>query len=209
MFDFVRKNKKAIFTFTLTAFIGSIFIGFGAYLWEGGTTEAIFVINNKKVPIRRFHQVYRNVVANLRSSGEVNEETLRQTRNDVLHDLIREEAFYQYAVKFGIVVPDQEIAFNIASIKRFQRDGRFDPNLYYLFLRTMNMSPHDFEEMQRRQLMGMKLRKFIDESVLFTEDELLDTTLVNQKREAIFIEWFRQLQNNTQVRILKNIDELF
>ena len=210
MFDFFRKNKRSIFALTLVAFIGSMFIGFGAYLWEGALLDTVAVVNERKIPLRRFLQLYHLVVDDMRASGtELTDELINQRKNEVLQDLISEEAFYQYAKKYEITVPDREIAFNIANTEGFRRDDQFDPSLYFFFLRRMNMTANDFEQMQRRHLMGMKVRRFVEKTMLFTEEELADQELLNQKREAIMVEWFRQLQNDTRVRLTRDLTEIF
>lgn len=221
MFDFFNKNLRTILTVTLIAFIGGIFIGFGGYLWGGIGFNVIATVNKKNIPLRRFQQLYLQQIENIRARGEeLNEERLKSIKTDILHDLIREEIFFQEANKYNIVVTDRELAFNIQSIPAFRRDDKFDPSLYYFALRRLRMSPSDFEESQRRRIAGMKLRNFIITSTILSKNELEKETkdmksenpkkeLLTIKSNAVLTSYFISLQNNTTVKIFeKRLDEL-
>lgn len=221
MFDFFNKNLRTILTATLIAFIGGIFIGFGGYLWGGIGFDAVATVNKKNISFRRFQQLYLQQIENLRARGEeLNEERLKNIKTDVLHDLIREEIFFQEANKYNILVTDKELAFNIQSTPAFRKDDKFDPSLYYFVLRRLRMTPRNFEEFTRRRIAGIKLRNFIIASTILSKNELEKETkymksenpkkeLLNIKSNAVLTSYFISLQNNTTVKIFeKRLDEL-
>ncbi len=64
------------------------------------------------------------------------------------------------AKKRGITVSNQELAASIAAIPFFQRDGKFDKQIYDMIVKNpsiFNRNPHDFEEGMRGQLAIRKL----------------------------------------------------
>jgi len=75
--------------------------------------------------------------------------------------------------RFGIHVPDQQVAVSITQIPAFQRQGRFDPQIYMQALQSqVKMDPRDFEEEQRLSIGFFKLRWLISSAIKVTDKEL-------------------------------------
>jgi hypothetical protein len=78
----------------------------------------------------------------------------------------------QEAERFGIRVPDRQVAVTLAQTPAFQEKGVFDPRRYIEYLRQVHLSPQDFEEEQRRGIAFFKLRWLIQSCTKVTDKEL-------------------------------------
>ncbi len=77
--------------------------------------------------------------------------------------------------KRGITVSNQELAAAIAAIPFFQRDGKFDKQIYDMIVKNpsiFNRNPHDFEEGMRGQLAIRKLVETIVGNADISPEEL-------------------------------------
>ncbi|MEW6042349.1 MAG: SurA N-terminal domain-containing protein, partial [Elusimicrobiota bacterium] len=134
--NWLRKNMRTIFLVTVIGFVAGIFIGFGSYFFGGrGLGDAVAEINGVKIPYRSYYLLFNRIMENYREQNkDITETVIEQTRREVLQDLIQEEALYQEAKKYKIVVTDAEVAFDIQRYPAFQKDGQFNQGIYFQIL---------------------------------------------------------------------------
>jgi len=223
--DFLRKHTRTIFIITIIGFLAGVFIGFGAYFREkGAPTDAVAKINGVKIPFKKYQSLYTRVMDNLRESNtDITDLVVQQKRQEVLQDLIQEEVFWQEAAKYGILVTDKELAATVQSFPAFQKDGRFDQQVYFqmLFYR-LRMTPQEFEESQKRRIAMFKIRDIVISGLKITEqevqfeyfmehqgnmkkyekdrDEFLKK-LQNEKTLALLNDWYKTLSNSIKVQV--------
>ena len=77
-----------------------------------------------------------------------------------LKRLIDESLVLQAAKRQGSAVSDAELRAEIQRLPYFQRDGRFNEQLYYLVLSRNRLNTTDFEAQERRRL---EMRKVVEE----------------------------------------------
>ena len=108
-------------------------------------------------------------------------------RAEVLDDMIRQTLLLDVSNRIGMRVSDEEVRLQILSEPAFQRDGRFDRESYERLLRLQGLSPAQFEEQLRQQLIGNQLLRAVVGSELMTSRELGDyRRLVGQTRELSY-----------------------
>ncbi|MCX7941384.1 MAG: SurA N-terminal domain-containing protein [Endomicrobia bacterium] len=220
IFDYFAKHKRDIFIITVVGFIAGIFLGFGGYLRYSSVVDTAAVVNGVKIPIQRYNRLLNQAIETYRNQGnEITDEILRSIKQQVLRDLIQEEVFWQEAKKYGIIVTDQEVYYDIMSIPAFQKDGRFDRETYYrTVILRLKMTPKEFEESRRKRIAMFKLRNFILSAVKLTPQEVeayyiekqpkteeekqkLYSQLLQEKQTAVLEEWYKEINNNLKIKV--------
>jgi peptidyl-prolyl cis-trans isomerase D len=101
--------------------------------------------------------------------------------------MIRQTLLLDVSNRIGMRVSDEEVRMQILAESAFQRDGRFDREAYERLLRMQGLSPAQFEEQLRQQLIGNQLLRAAVGSELITRRELADyRRLADQTRELSY-----------------------
>jgi len=160
MISFLIKHKKIILIITLAFFLGSIvYLGASAYSRSGGTQVAAKV-GSKTITNRTLYRVTEQQASALRNQGlDLDENTLRFLRQQMLAALISEEVLIQSAQKAGMSVSDYEVAYDISHSPLFNQGGQFNKIAYENNIRRVtHMSPAEFEEQLRRGKLSNRFR---------------------------------------------------
>lgn len=195
MLDSMRQNLKSLQIFlwlVIAAFIGTIFLVWGQGGRTGGgvgSQDAIAWVNDEPITLSSFEQSYRNVYAFYKQMyGEnLTNDVLRQLQLDqvALNQLTQRELLLQEAEKYQLRVSDQELIRTIQDIPQFQRNNRFDPEVYQQTLTRARLTPQEFEEQTEEGLLLDKLELLIKQTVRVSDQELLeDYTAKNDKVEV-------------------------
>lgn len=220
IFDYLAKHKRDIFIVTVVGFIAGIFLGFGGYLRYSTVVDTAAIVNGVKIPIRKYNRLLNQTIENYRNQGnEIDDKTISAIKQQVLSELIQEEVFWQEAKKYGIVVTDQEVYYDIMNIPAFHKDGRFDRETYYrTVILRLKMTPKEFEEFRRKRIAMFKLREFIISAVKLTPQEVeayfqqkkptteeekqkLYQQLLQEKQTAVLEQWYKEINNNLKIKI--------
>jgi peptidyl-prolyl cis-trans isomerase D len=101
----------------------------------------------------------------------------------ILDGLIDKLLIIQEAKRLGLPVSDEELRDAIESTPAFQENGQFDNRKYQWVLRSNHMTPEEFEQGQRENLLiskAVSLIKLNEGKV--SDDEVLDTYLFENER---------------------------
>lgn len=227
MFKFLRKHQKLVFICLGLVVVALPFFGVGG-MAIFSPKDAVAKVNGKKITQRQYDQIYQNIV---RQKEDLNPEQKKQLEVEALQELVRQEVMYQEAQKYGIVVPDQEILLQIVNTPAFQKNGRFDPQVYsQTVFQVFHMTLEEFEEMRRKEIAGVKINQLIY-SAVHIGDEMVQAGLANRinietdskKRKEmrenpeifreelrqkemskVFNDWLAQLNRNLRVEIISS-----
>ena len=174
MMNFLRKHQFKIFLFTITVFLLGTFIGFGGYFFasKGGPSAAIASVDGEGIPLRVFLSHYRRALDQVQPGKTPDKATLQIKRDETLRDMVQSAVFAREAARYGIRVPDQQVAVSLTQAPAFQEKGSFSYRVYLEALQSqIRMSPKDFEEEQRRSIAFFKLRWLIQSAIKVTDRE--------------------------------------
>ena len=165
MISWMQKHKKyLVITIWIStiAFVGAGFVGWGAYKY-GSAGDTMAKVGDTKISIREFQNRYArtyNYYAQL-FKGDFDQQKAKEMGLDkaTLNELIKEALLLNLAHRLGLIVTDEEIAKNIASMPQFQTNGRFDKNLYIKVLEQNHLRPKEFESQIAKELLLQKLRQ--------------------------------------------------
>jgi peptidyl-prolyl cis-trans isomerase D len=87
-------------------------------------------------------------------------------KTKVLDQLIDEYIIASEAERMKISVTDDELQKAIRGVPAFQQQGQFSADNYRRFLSYQRLTPKDFEEMQRNDLVKLRLYNLVTENVI-------------------------------------------
>ena len=162
--------------------------GIQEYLGVGGEVEVAKVegeaITERMLDqrVRDFREAMRNQLGDA-YRPELFEDTA--TRRQVLDAMIEERVMLAKAQDWNLQTSDAQARGFIGSIPGFQRDGRFDAQIYDAAIRNRGLSAAGFEQMVRQDMMLDQLRAGVRESAFVTERELGERIRLRDEKRAI------------------------
>ena len=121
--------------------------------------------------------------------GQVSGDAQRQfLRQQALENLIVQELVAQSATKEGIMVTDAEIQDTVVrEIPAFQKDGRFQKELYFQLLEANRLTPGEFEDKLRKDKKNARVRRLFEVAAMPTNYEMAKLqTLKDLKMNVAF-----------------------
>jgi parvulin-like peptidyl-prolyl isomerase len=221
MMELLRQNMKKIMWAIALMFIGGIFFWYGS---GSRLKDTVAEVGSSKIKVRGYQ---KRVTQQLRRERDKSEEDLTdnqifEMKRNVLGSMINQELRYQEAQRLGIIVTDEEIMSTIQNLPQFQQDEKFNFKLYFQTLKySLNASPEEFEKMLKKEIAIRKLERLILSSAKVTTAELklryldkegslegfekkrdeLKNEILQEKRTAIYTNWVRNLQQNTNIKV--------
>jgi peptidyl-prolyl cis-trans isomerase D len=140
--------------------------------------DQIAQVNGRGVSVLEFRTAYQRQVAAYRQAygANVSDQLLRQLgfEQQVLQQLINEQAMVAEAQRLGMTVTDDEVRQRILAMPEFQLNGQFVGEAQYQAMLNSArppMTPGEFEAGLRRQLLVEKLRAVVTDWVAVTDAE--------------------------------------
>lgn len=214
MINFLIKHKVKIFLITIIGFFAGTFVGFGSYLFsDRSSIDTVAVVNGTEIPYRVYYSLYNNAINMHRQSNqEMTEATAKTIQANILQSLVKDELIYQQAEKYGVVVSNEELANDIQHFPFFVNDkGFFDSRIYFAFLNNIRLSPKDFEEYRRKQLISRKVQVLIASAISNVSEAEINyskdiyktsdkNAILQQKNSEILNDWFNQILKNSKIK---------
>jgi len=82
-----------------------------------------------------------------------------------------------FAKDAGIIISDEELAKNIESIAAFQKDGKFNKDIYNNYLKSQRLKAKDLEATLKNDMLVAKTLKLLETPVLPLEIEALGASM--------------------------------
>jgi peptidyl-prolyl cis-trans isomerase D len=194
MIGAMRRNLKALsitLWVVIAAFIGTTFLVWGKGSIRGGDANTVATVNGEEIAFDRYQRLYRSYVEFYRQlyrerfTPELAERL--GLSQQVLNDLILETLILQRAKAEGIQVGDPEVRATIQTIRAFHEGGRFSQERYLRILSQARITPADFEEEQRREILKRKVEATIKSGVKVSELEIRQA--YDFRRERVKAVW--------------------
>lgn len=143
--------------------------------WGFGETQTNTVASVGDLTITRdeYQRTYQNTYRFYKENvqGDFKDETLKQF---VIDGLIENKLWSLAAKEMGLTVSPEELRDDILQRPEFQRNGKFDPELYRRLLAANRLTPALFESMHATELLREKARTVIRDSVALTPIEIAE-----------------------------------
>lgn len=179
MLKFIRRNAEAAWVkfIFLAIVVVFIFWGMGGIV---GSEKALVVarVNDDVIDPADFHRAYNNMLRLYQDIYKDNfkPEMLRglDLKGRAVDQLVQASLLHQEAQRIGLRVGEIEVRDAIASLAAFQQDGHFNKELYVRVLRANNLTPGEFEDGHRKDLLIKKLEDLIAAGVHVSDAETHD-----------------------------------
>lgn len=213
MMNFLRKHMRKIFIVTIVAFLGGTFVGGGAYLFGPAKDYGTAVnVNGTQIPLKIFSSLYRASADMYRNAAQTapSQEQIEAIKVRTMQAIVQDELFYQQSQNYKILVSDSELRNDIHSSSMFKNNqNQFDPNIYYAFLKAINMLPKDYENMRKKQIAGEKLKIILASSIKISDSEyeealaqgseLTKDDMLQIKGNTILNDWYGNIVKNSKI----------
>ncbi|MFV0348128.1 MAG: SurA N-terminal domain-containing protein, partial [Halodesulfovibrio sp.] len=176
MLDSIRQNAQSWGVKIAFALIIIVFVFWGVgSMSNSSRSSVIATVNEEPILIPEFKQAYDQQFAMLkRQIPGLKQEDLKQLgfTQQVLQQLVSKKLLLQEAERLGITVTPQELKKTIASIAVFRNEKDvFDGDLYKRVLEAQGMTPGQFEESYRKDLLIQKMQDYVGLPAAVTDDE--------------------------------------
>ncbi len=173
MLEIIRKNAASwLMKFILGAIV-VVFIFWGVGTFRSGRLDVMAKVNGEKILVEEFQKAYNSYVERLRKmyGGNIPDALFKRlkVKENVLNQLIDNVLIRQEARRIGLKVTDKELQQVILNIPAFKQGGVFDKRLYQMALRNAHLTPVDFENQLRDEMLSRKLQ-FVMSSGLYCPD---------------------------------------
>ena len=193
MLNLMRKHAR---NWLMKIILGIIIVVFIFYFGSMGgkqRAERIAMIDGKPIVYAEFQREYQNLVDVYRQRfGQgLTDEMLKSLnlKQQALDNLVNQAVVLKKAEAMNVKVTDEDVKAMILAYPGFQRNGAFDQRIYEQTLRANKMTPDEFEEMQRKMLITMKVEDLIQDGVRVSDQEVHDLyRMQNEKINVDFIQ---------------------
>ncbi len=188
MLRILREHAQSWMLKGILVLVAVSFISWGGYSFfrEKKVTYAAKV-NGVTIEWREYSDALQNAIKQYRETlgPSFSEKMIQELhlQDKILDGLIDKVLILQEAKRLGLSVSDEELREAIESIPAFQVNGQFDKRAYEWFLRSNRMTPEEFEQSQRQNLLISKVVNLIRSNEgTVSDDEALDTYLFENER---------------------------
>jgi peptidyl-prolyl cis-trans isomerase D len=188
MLKLIRSHAlvKTFLWIIIIAFVATIFYSWGAGGKVGGVNKTIASVNGMEIQVSEFNRAYGNIVNYYRDqfSDQFSDEMAAKLnlKENALEALIQNRLMLAEAERMNLLVSDQELASRISKRPEFQKDSQFSNGLYLNYLKFYRITPREFEEGQREDLLREKLQDVIKASTQITESEIQEAHIKENEK---------------------------
>jgi peptidyl-prolyl cis-trans isomerase D len=189
MLDTFRRAQPAIIKGVLgavvLAFVATIFLDWG---WQrSGRPDAhIATVSGEGVSLHEFQMTYTNLTDFYRRLYQERfTEDFARTLNlkqQALDTLVQRKLLLREAKRQGLMVSNAELIEKVQTYPVFQVNGHFDHSRYLQVLRLSRLTPADFEQNQREDLLLGKLENLFKDGLQVTEAEAKQTFIHDKEQ---------------------------
>ncbi|MGE3481141.1 MAG: SurA N-terminal domain-containing protein [Gammaproteobacteria bacterium] len=175
MIQFIRDHAKGVIAWIIIILVTIPFALWGVNeYFQGGSELPVARVGKRAISAQEFQQVYQRELGLRRQilGSDFIVQNEAAIKSAVLDGLVSSEVMVQAARKAGFRISDDRVGGEIRAISQFQRDGKFDPQLYEQMLRGAGLAREQFEDSVRRDLLTAQLTAGLADTVVVTEHEL-------------------------------------
>ena len=165
MITWMQRHKKwLVITIWIStiAFVGAGFVGWGSYDY-GSKGGVVATVGNKEVTVEEYQQEYSYLYGEYsRMFGPMfSKELAQQLRlEDIAFKKVLEKNLVMaYGDSVGFTVTDEEVARELLKYEVFQKNGKFDKDLYVNVLNQNKLTPKDFEDSLKNSILLQKTQE--------------------------------------------------
>ncbi|MFO0387760.1 MAG: SurA N-terminal domain-containing protein [bacterium] len=161
MLQWIRDNRRVAQVILVLLIFPFACTGIEQYRRSHSDTEIVARVGDQKITQAEFDEALRTRLDQLRNMmGPSFDPAIFDTpksRQALLDQLINERAVLVGAQEAKLVITNEQLREFIMSVPNFQKNGKFDPELYQKFLMSQRKTEAEFDAILRRDLMAQKM----------------------------------------------------
>lgn len=191
MLHFVRQHARSWVVWIFIAIIIGVFSlwGVDAVVRGPSLESAVAVVGEQPVLQVDLQRAEMNLLENYRQVyKEAFTPQMKQAlnlRQQALDGLIDRRLLIDHADAMGLEISDQQLRDAIVDNPSFQRDGRFDKELYLRILRYARQTPAEYESGRREDMIVQQLQGLITDGVSVTDEEVREDIVGREERTKV------------------------
>jgi len=209
MLNFFRKSANGWFIKTLMVLLAMTFV-----LWGIGDTlrsknkVVAFSVGDEDVSAFEWQKAYNSQVSQIEDQiGRkiTEDEAIAMGVNRViLNQLINKTILSQEARKLGLLVSDDMVKYEISTVPTFQKDGKFNKEIFQQVLRSSGLSEQELVEIIRESIANENLITL--QNINRTLPKSYIETLTRAKGETRGVKVYKLPSKNIKVGVPKDED---
>lgn len=219
MIKILRERMQFLLVITLwvviIAFVGTIFLVWGRGAVNPTGSNVIATVDGEAIPFDEYKKAYFRTVDTYKKilKDKYTDEMIEKMnlKRTVLNSLIEERIILSAASETGLMVSDEEVFDIISTMPAFQKDGKFNPEIYKKVLAANKYSPAVFERNLKEDIVKEKMRRLIKESVGYSEGEAQNVpaqgnvdVLLLQKQERAYMAYVEGLKKKAKIKVYED-----
>src|SRR4051812_28285339 len=127
MMKWFRKYQYQMTIGLAATMILYIFFQLGAefFFTKGSTGEALVEVDGEKITVQNFLSHYHRVLEQTTGGKKPDAQTEQSVRENTVRDMVQSIVFAREAKRYGIQVPDRQVAISLTQETAFQEKGVF------------------------------------------------------------------------------------
>ncbi|MFY9271248.1 MAG: SurA N-terminal domain-containing protein [Candidatus Manganitrophaceae bacterium] len=142
-------------------------ISMGWWGFSDNTENTIAKVDRASISIEEYQRSYQSA-SNIYREIFQDKYDDKDLRKRVVDELVARKLWLQEARRMKLIVSDEELHRSITHLAGFQKEGKFDPELYRRLLTLEHYTPEGFERQHRDELLIEKAKLLVKESVALT-----------------------------------------
>ena len=186
MLTYMRKRSKSWITKVIFGAIIVVFVFWGGSAYLSREANKVAKIDRHIISLQQYSKAYSDMLKYYQQQfGEAfTPEMIKKLnlKTQALEQLIDDYILRVEASKLGVTVSDEELHKAIQSVPAFSDENGFNVENYKRILAYERMTPHEFEEGQRRNIFQQRVYSMITENVMVESAEV--EALFKQKNDT-------------------------
>lgn len=192
MITWMQRHKKyLVITIWIStiAFVGAGFVGWGAYDFNKDRAASVAKVGKRNITIQEFQQSYSNHFSfyNNLLGGKLTQEQAEQMGLDkiVMNTLTNQTLLLSYADDIGLLATQNDVKENLKNNPNFQENGTFNKEIYYTTLKNSKITPSDYENGLKKEILTAKLQSFLKMTPSAEETNIFASAFFMEDRIAV------------------------
>ncbi len=193
MLQSIRDNAQGLVAKLIIGFIAFTFAIFGLESLGGfGNSQQVASVNGVEISpqelARAVDMQRRALIGQMGDQFDPSQLDEQQLQQQVLQQMIARMILLQSAEDQALAYSDQALDQEIVANERFHEDGRFSPDLFTRWVRSMGMSPVEFRQLMREDRMLTQIQAGLVATEFMTAAEVQQlVALQEQTRDLRYV----------------------
>ncbi|RMF13551.1 MAG: parvulin peptidyl-prolyl isomerase [Gammaproteobacteria bacterium] len=187
MLQNMRDNAQGVVAKIIVGAIAVTFALFGVESIVGGLggQPEVATVNGEPILDTEFQRALelkrRNMINQMGENFDPAALDENLLRASTLEDLIHREVLTQFSKQANMAVSPAQIDQLIVTLPQAQRDGKFSKEAFLAFVRNLGMTPLEFREALRKEMLINQMREGIVRSAFVTDAQVEDILRIDRQ----------------------------